>query len=237
MHPSRQGSGKIPAIIFEGFLDAVYCDELSVRLKHRYQNSGFVRHYGPSLMSHATRKQEYFEKSETFNADLHHLFEGIPNPVDMIHDMLSEAIDKSARTATEDDKLYSACTFRVFENGQGSPVHKDIVRNEGVEYNVSHVKEQTSAVLYLSAPKKGGELVIYDRVWAADDERLRMIDFGYEQDVVHGSAERIISPRKGTLVLFNPAHYHKICPAVGSTPRETLSLFAGFLNGEILTWA
>lgn len=228
---------KYPALEIENFLDDNCCDIISQRIAPLCEDSGIVKHAGPFLMAHTSKMPEYFELAKQFNASLEQIFYNIANPVQMIHDFVSAKTEENVQTCREGDSSYSSCIFRHFSKGQGSPIHKDNASNDAIECQVSKLKQQISAVLYLSTPQSGGELVIYDKKWSISDEYHRKIDFGYENAVIENSNSHKIKPQKGTLVFFNPQQFHAILPVCGNIPRMTLSMFLGYDTNGFHCWA
>ena len=69
------------------------------------------------------------------------------------------------------------------------------------EYNVSQIKNQLSAILYLQSPNEGGQLTIFHKMWNKKDEHLREPEFGYSSNLIKNVSQKKILPTAGTMVV------------------------------------
>ena len=102
------------------------------------------------------------------------------------------------------------------------------------DYNVSQIKNQLSAILYLQSPDKGGELTIFHKMWNKKDEMMREPEFGYSADLIKGVYRTKIAPIAGNMVILNPKFYHQIESILGLKSRITLSFFFGESSNDCL---
>ena len=132
---------------------------------------------------------------------------------------------------------YSNAVIRIHQNGDSVHLHRDNSNFEMPEYEVSHFKNQMSAILYLQSPCHGGDLTIYKKFWSKNDERMREPDFGYSSNLVKGLHHTSISPTTGNMVILNPKFYHQIETVFGNKPRITLGFFFGeFSQNSLRSW-
>ncbi|MCE2507710.1 MAG: phytanoyl-CoA dioxygenase family protein [Nitrosopumilaceae archaeon] len=237
-------SGKVPMIIIRSFYDQKSCRTAVERIKNHDQarfQDGELRHIGPFLMAHATDKGKYFKDSTECRITLKEIFCGITNPVLQIYEAVGRMFpDHSVSLAREFQYDYSQAVIRIHEKGRSVPVHKDNVKYEGREYDVSSIDHQLSCVLHLQESESGGDLVLYNRSWKKDDEQFRNIDFGYSRNLTESSQSyRAPNLEAGDLVIINPIYYHEVTRIIGDVPRITLGMFLGFYSQKrkIVAWA
>ncbi|MHA7647785.1 2OG-Fe(II)-dependent halogenase WelO5 family protein [Nitrosopumilus sp. S4] len=236
-------SGEIPAIIIRNFYDKDSCNSITNRIKNSPLvdfNSDELKHVGSFLMEYITRKREYFEDTKKNQKLFESLLVNL-NPIDEIQKMVKKLFHVNSVTlANDSDNNYSPCMIRVYKKGKKIPIHKDNIKYEGREYNISDIDSQLSCILHLQESEAGGNLVIYKKKWEKKNERFRNIDFDYSSEIVKTSQKCVISNlRAGDLVIFNPNYYHRVTKIKGETPRITLSMFLGLYYDKqrIVTWA
>lgn len=241
---SKLIDGTIPALIVRDFYDKKMC-QIAVRRTQRYSNFNMEKHFlkkiGVSLISYVTKKSEYFANAEAARGKIRNIFEGMEDPRKKIHKFLSEVYpQKSVRIAVENEKKYACGVIRIHDVGDFAQIHRDSVKYEAPNFEVSKISHQLSSVLYLQQSETGGELKIYKKIWKKSDERFREIEFGYSKEVLEGCSNYIkIKPNQGDLILINPIYFHEILPVRGKKKRVTLGLFLGFADyrNSILTWS
>lgn len=229
--------GTIPAILVPSFYSSSECKEIVSQLTSCTLNSSLV---GPFLMSYTTDKKRYFEQSKEFSYIFKKIFSKTEDPHSRISKLFQSAFTSfSISVASEDDQNYSPYIFRIHKNGKSIPLHKDNVKYEGIEYNVSHISKQFSCILHLQEPLDGGILIIYQRQWSREDERFREIDFGYSKKISSNHQRcKIGNLDSGDLVIINPTFYHKVTTVHGNLDRITLGMFVGVNDSKsIVCWA
>lgn len=236
--------GKVPAIIIQNLYDKQKCEKIVDRLKN-VEKSPFLNnesnHIGPFLMSYATRKDEYFTAAKKNEKIFESVFSQLPSPLIKIHQAI-ECIfpDYAISSARELEKLYSSCIIRIHEKGKFIPLHKDDVKYEGKEYDISKIDHQISCVLHLQESESGGDVIIFKKKWIKENEKFRNIDFGYSQQIVESTESfQISNIESGDLVIINPNYYHMVTKITGNLSRITLGMFFGIFNqnNRIFAWA
>lgn len=232
---------KVSAVIFRNFYSESDCVKLISRLRDfnllLKKSSNYV---GPFLMNYITQKQTYFARSKSAIKKFNKIFSDLNNPITQIHKTLANLFSNYYYWApTEGNQPYSPCIIRIHPKGSKIPLHKDKVRYEGVNYNISNIDFQLSCVLHLQESEKGGNLKIYDKSWKRTDEKFRDIEFGYLSEVVKGTDYCIIEPKMGDLVIINSTNFHEVLPILGNTPRISLGMFVGLKTRgrQMITWA
>lgn len=236
--------GTKPALIIRNFYDVGLCQIVAKNTKDLLSftdEKQIHKKIGISLLSFLTHKSDYFHQAKSSRKTLRKIFEKIEDPRKKIHRLLSEFYpNKNVKVATEGEKKYACGVIRVHELGDHAQVHRDYVRFEAPNFNVSRLYNQLSTVLYLQQTERGGDLVIYKKSWKKSDERFRQISFGYSRRVLEGCNESVqIKPRPGDLIIINPIYFHEILPVKGQKKRITLGLFLAFsdYSNHILTWS
>ena len=236
--------GKIPSIIIKNFYKKNQCAEISQRInlmqKSKFQGTK-LDHIGPFLMAHATRKQEYFDSVKKDRKKRQRIFSNKTDPTTDIFSIFQKLFPEYlVSTAKESENEFSPYIIRIHQRGKSIPIHKDNVKYEGKEYELSKIDSQLSCILHLQESEIGGELVIYDKNWRKEDERFRKIDFGYYPKTIERSDFCKISNLKaGDLVIINPNYFHQVTKIEGKSPRISLGMFVGIFKKQkqIVGWA
>jgi hypothetical protein len=236
-------NGKIPAIVVRNFYGQKQCEGIVEKIGNS-QKSIFqkkLQHIGPFLMSYTTKKKDYFDNAKQARKTFEDIFSENNQPIVKISKIISRILPGySTSLARESGNDFSPYVIRIHGNGKAIPIHKDNVKYEGKEYDFTGIDNQLSCIVHLQEPQSGGEIVIYDKQWSRNDEKLRNIDFGYSQDVV-SRAEfcKISNLSAGDLVMINPNYYHKVTQIEGNVSRITLGMFLGLYKKEqkIVAWA
>ena len=236
-------NGEIPAIVVRDFYDKKQCERIVKKIENS-EKSFFqkkLQHIGPFLMSYTTKKKEYFDSVKQTRKIFDEVFSENIQPIVKISKLISRILPKySTSLAREYENEFSPYVIRIHENGKSIPIHKDNVKYEGKEYDVARIDSQLSCIVHLQEPENGGQIVIYNKQWSRNDEKLRNIDFGYSENVISTSEFCQISNLcAGDMVIINPNCYHKVTPIEGSIPRITLGMFLGLYKKEqrIVAWA
>jgi len=236
--------GNIPAIIIKNFYNKNQCDGISQKInsvqKSDFNNSK-LEHIGSFLMAHATRKQEYFERVKNDKKKREKIFSNEKEPNVKIFKIFQKLFPEyEVSTAKESKNEFSPYIIRIHKKGKSIPIHKDNVKYEGKEYELSKIDNQLSCILHLQESEKGGELIIYDKNWKREDEKFRKIEFGYETKIISESNFcRISNLKAGDLTIINPNYFHQVTEIKGKTPRISLGMFIGIFDKhqQIVAWA
>ncbi|KFM18864.1 2OG-FeII oxygenase superfamily protein, partial [Marine Group I thaumarchaeote SCGC AAA799-P11] len=198
-------------------------------------------HIGPFLMAHTTRKQEYFDSARKDKKKRQMIFSTETEPTAKIFSLFQKLFSEyMISTAKESKNEFSPYIIRIHKKGKSIPIHKDNVKYEGKEYELSKIDNQLSCILHLQESEKGGELVIYDKNWRKEDERFRKTDFGYYPKIISKSNFcRISNLKAGDLVIINPNYFHQVTKIEGESPRISLGMFVGIFKKQqqIVGWA
>jgi hypothetical protein len=137
----------------------------------------------------------------------------------------------------ETGERYYAGVFR-FINTVG--IHSDWVPRDAPDWDNAQVSAQIAINLYLQSAEKGGELVIYNKLWQPADEHWKKpTEVGYYTDVVESSRSVCIAPQVGSLILFNCRNFHEVKAIEGNTARISFGCHMGLLpaNNQLVLWA
>lgn len=136
----------------------------------------------------------------------------------------------------EDD--YFAGLVRIMKGG--TLLHIDYAPFDAQSYDISQIETQIACNVFLKTPDHGGELVVYNRQWELEDEKLKeKCSYGYSKKVVENVEFDKIKPEVGDLILFNSRNYHKVLPNENlEDNRITVSCFAAIKSGiECQLWS
>jgi hypothetical protein len=220
-------TGKIPALIIPKVLSKSDCISMSSKILDMSKTNNSSTKFGTSLSSHIYEKQRYFSKSKKSNEILKNLFSENTSPLTFMQQKISKLFGKKIYTATENGNVYSDAVIRIHDSGDSVHLHRDNSNFEMSEFNVSRLKNQLSAILYLQCPDAGGELTIFHKMWSKKDEMMREPEFGYSSDLIRGVYQTKIRPIAGNMVILNPKFYHQIESISGLKSRIALTFFFG----------
>ncbi len=232
-------SGMIPAIIIPKILSKSNCLSISKKISQQQLDKGnhFSYKIGTSLSAHIYDKKNYFENALFSNHLLEDIFDGF-SPIQQMKDKISEIFRKQIFTASEKSLSYSNGVIRVHSEGEQVHLHRDNTNFEMSDYSVARVENQLSAILYLQEPQSGGSLKIFQRYWKPDDEKMRIPEFGYSQEIVNNFKSTKIFPNAGSMVIINPNFFHLIEQIMGNKKRISLGFFFGQKSiNKLLSWA
>ena len=231
-------SGKIPALIVPGILSKTECASLSAKISNIKTTNKNPKKFGTSLSSHIYEKSQYFLNAKKSNDFLKKLFAENTSPIISMRKTISKIFQKQLTTASENAMTYSDAVIRIHGNDDSVHLHRDNSNFEMSHYNISSLKNQLSAILYLQSPQKGGELTIFHKMWSRNDERMREPDFGYSSKLIKDVNQTKISPIEGDMVVLNPKFYHQIESVSGLRNRISIGFFFGELSkNNFCSWS
>ena len=231
-------TGKIPALVFPEILSNSQCDLLSEKILNISKSNKNSKKFGTSLSSHIYEKSKYFSNAQKSNKILKNLFLENESPLTIMKQKISKLFKKQIQTATENGMKYSDAMIRIHGSDDTVHLHRDNSNFEMSDYNVSLIKNQLSAILYLQSPVQGGDLSIFQKIWNRKDECMRDPDFGYSSDLIKGVNCRKITPISGNMVILNPNFYHQIDSISGKKLRVSLGFFFGeFSKDNLCSWS
>ena len=235
-------NGQKSSIIIKNFYEEEKCKKIIKNISNTNieNDSKKFNHIGPFLMNYTTRKEQYFQNAQKANTIFNKIFSNIENPVNKIKLIISKSFPKYNILETKEKKQnYASCTIRRHVKGKSVPLHKDNIKYEGVEYDVSKINNQFSCILHLQETEKGGNLSIYNKRWEKKLEKYREIEFGYNPIIKENILMDTIESKSGDLVIINPNYLHEVKKIQGNSDRITLGMFFGIENKtkKIFSWA
>lgn len=246
-------SGAHPALLVRGFFDPGNCRRIVERLTggdgaiSQFSYPMFdgkvleVKKVGPFLMQYLNARERYFAEARRADQLFDTVFAHMPDPRAAVRALVA-ALMPAHRVAVADEagEPYSSAVVRVHADGDGAPVHRDKALADASGWRVSQLKTQLSAVLCLQRPAHGGELVMYRRMWTAEDEAHKARGtLGYPSTLVRDAEQCSIAANEGDLYIINPSLFHEIKVTRGERRRMTLGTFFGFSEAEpeVLFWS
>jgi|TARA_B110000881_G_scaffold45500_1_gene37820 hypothetical protein len=235
-------NGQNSSIIIKKFYEKENCDKIIKEISNTNieNDSKKFNHIGPFLMNYTTRKEKYFQNAKKANIIFKKIFSNVENPVNKIKLTMSKSFPNYKISETkENESDYASCNIRRHVKGKSVPLHKDNVKYEGIEYDISKINNQLSCILHLQQTEEGGNLSIYKKQWEKKLEKFREIEFGYKDTLKNGIEVDTIKSKVGDLVILNPNYLHEVTKIQGSSDRITLGMFFGIQNKDkkIFSWA
>jgi hypothetical protein len=126
----------------------------------------------------------------------------------------------------------------VQEIGNGGPIHwHDVLEEFPAGVLRDPILGQLAFTLFLTDLPSGGQTRIWTRRWSHSDEPYRE-SLGYRPEVVAGVGSVDIEPARGSAVIFDPRHYHRVLPCPDGAGRLALSFFIGVTPDErLVVWS
>ena len=238
-HFNDLSQGKIPALIIPKILNTNDCQKLSSKIFSSKSSSGLGinQKIGESINSYISNKNQYFKNVKKSNFYLKKIL--APNdPRDRMLDVISNLFKKNIAFAKEKSASYSEGIVRLHLPSDSIHIHRDKTSFEAPNFSVSKLGSQMSAILYLQKPEFGGELCIFRKFWSNVDERFRIPEFGYSNNVINNVSSLSIIPAQGDLVIINPSYYHMVKRIKGKLQRISLSFFFGEdVKSNLFAWS
>ena len=232
---SRIWSGEIAAVVIEGFWPSEQCREITARVAHAGisefdYGTAIVKTVGVFLMQFAKDPAAYFTQAKVAEKSFQHLFAGLPDPRAGVREALASLAGCTVRVPQNAEGIpYSASVLRIHDRSEGAPLHRDKALVDAVGFEVSRFPAQLSAVMMINPPGRGGELVMYRKLWDEQDECFKNQGaLGYSSDAVAGAASVSIAGGVGDLYILNPSFFHEIRPVLDDSRRITLGTFVAF---------
>lgn len=210
---------KIPAICVEDFMPREVCAVVSGRLQESsFQNYSHlkdipVHQLGLCHNQYAHEdKGVYFGKKAEAQGAIDAVYEGLGvNPVEMVVEAIGSRANRRVDIFEEPGYgSYFAGAFRQFR-GHGR-LHVDNARlHIKKRWAVTEITRQLTWNIYYSMSDSGGELVIYDTVHTADNERMKVPgDYYFPYEVLESRDGFRVRPQVGSLIIFNTHNFHEI---------------------------
>ena len=199
---------------------------------------------GRTIVACAPDLADYFEDAADLRRCLPALFPGDPGfeaRLESIFSALGGGRPVSVPAGPDGTATYTPATIRVLPEGREIGVHvgKSFLLLPQARHlaTIVEVAEQLSYFVTLTAPRSGGELIVYGLEW--DDVEAYMPKPGEASgDRVYVSSEAVgfieafdkqaFRPGEGDLLIFDGGrYYHRVAHVGGPRPRRTLG---GFLS-------
>ena len=249
-------AGETPAIILRRAYTANDCAGLVGRFLERQfmrdpalpMKEGDRRRIdiGTSLGNRGADQEAFLAHAETTRELFSDLFEGFPNPVDVVYEALQQVAGdrRQVQTAFEPDgRAYGPAIFRIHYDGHAYPPHIDHVtlREKRFNYAVSRFEHQFAGILCVqnAASDSTTQGVLHQCLWTEQVQpHIRghtFHDYATQQNIGHCQVD--LQP--GDLYFFNTRNIHEVPAVEGDDPRIVLAVFIGFNEHErdIYVWA
>jgi len=190
----------------------------------------------PEFLSH------YFQHALTYAERIRQLCHPYQNPMDTLHILLDEHWPAGANLESCSHGKMTPSIIRMLEAdfAEGLPAHQDVLtRDMPAESKFNQIQAQAAANIYLSVPKEGGELLVWDKnpdfneYLALKEARHDFIDTSKLQQEPFA-----MKPQEGELIIFRSDHIHAVSSAK-NVNRIAQSCFIGYYGDErpLTYWA
>lgn len=236
-------------VVIRNFISRELCAEVGAAFANsvrRARSSGSEIYSTNALpFFNAIENQEkydtYFAQALDYMGGMRRVSYPYPYPADTLRLALDEVWPGGAQllTINRQKTLFGIC--RIWKEGSEGLPHQDVLRRElSSDSFAASISCQLGINIYLTTPKQGGELRVWDRI--VDDEEWRQLavpgSYGYSPDVFANCEFETYQPQSGDLVIINTAYIHSILPTI-SGERVTISGFGAITtDGEpIMLWS
>ena len=246
---------EVPAIIFR----QIYNPDQFPDLIDRLTNMGLMRpsnenqldqrtriDIGTSLGNRGNNKESFFQHAAATHFLFKFLFEGFPNPIDVIYKALSDlSLDKQVEVASEPDgQLYGPAIFRIHYESHAYKPHIDHVtlREKRTNYAVHRFKHQFAGVLCVQNADETGnstQAILHRCLWTPEIQP-HIIANTFHSYAAKNQIERCqVDLESGDLYFFNTRCVHEVPAVEGDMPRIVLAVFIGYSedDNKIYVWS
>ena len=233
--------GKVPVIVFRDLVPASVLDEQRTRAEKLFSHAsttqypnGTLTTVGPYLAKYLGDLDGYFRAA----AESTELLRSVEFELtDQICAALCKRLSLTSMTVAQDPGRgsYAEGVLRIHGEGISNPLHNDNIMRDISEADsrLALLRYQLSCVACLQGCDTGGELVVYQKSWNAEDEAHKTPNhLGYRSSVVDGVPAFRFKPSTGDIYLINPTYYHEITRVSGQA-RLTLGFFIGFEDDQL----
>jgi hypothetical protein len=210
---------KIPGILVENFMPPELCEVIGQRLRERnFQNYSHLKNIpvhqiGLCHNQYANDdKNVYFGKKEEAQRVINEIYEGLGiSPVDMVIEAIRSMANRLVDIFIEPGYgPYFAGAFRQFR-GHGRLHVDNAPLHIQKPWAVTEITRQLTWNIYYSLPESGGELIIYDTVHTAVNDRMKVPgEYYFPYEVLEDEEGIRIQPKLGDLIIFNTFNFHEI---------------------------
>ena len=249
--------GDTPAIVLRQAYAPSQCSDLITRFidrdlmddPDRDDDAGGTRKridIGTSLGNRGNDQQGFFAHADETRTLFSSLFEGMPDPVQLVYDSLTTlGVGKRVLTAHEPDgREYGPAIFRVHYEGHRYKPHIDHVtlREKRFDYAVTRFKHQFAGVLCMqnTAPTgKATQSILHRCFWNPEIQPHIENDTFYDYAAENSVHNFQVDLEPGDLYFFNTGLIHEVPALTGTAPRIVLAVFIGYSEDdpEIFVWS
>jgi len=229
--------GKVAAIIVPRFCSEEVINHAlkkpNANIIQEYSNAdgvGKVKDCGMAYFETENKlslRKEYYAQVLSSTAEVRNLFQPDPSPVDKIQSILKTQWSKGTSLLDLGEGPMFVGLIRATKK-EILPHEDKLERDDPSIVAKVNYMTQASFNCYLSVPKKGGELQLWD--FSLADKRydaMRGSSYGIARSLLP-PPDISIQPQQGDLILFNPRFVHAVSPIEEDTLRLTASGFILF---------
>ncbi|MFN3232241.1 MAG: hypothetical protein ACE363_08805 [Alphaproteobacteria bacterium] len=232
----------IAAIRVPHFLSSTACEE-SREVLSKLPDWSFYEGGTPPLgrlgitqYEHFGAKQEYLSKAASEMVARDRNLQNLQDPLEKLLSSLNQVWPNGATIASEAGQTYFAGVFR---RGTTGTIHADWAPRDAAGWSIADIRAQLGWNVYYELPQKGGNLVVYNRLWTPDVEihaRQRFND--YDPKVFDDLQCVEIELRVGDLVLFNARNAHMVTNSPNGDQRLSVGSFVGEMpDQQLVFWS
>jgi 2OG-Fe(II) oxygenase superfamily len=208
-----------------------------------YVNATAIGRVGQAFFESQANEQSrrrYEEDAIKWIRELRRLCSPDLTPIDKFRLELDEAWAAGARVAALNAKKMFVGLARHFGQGSEAEPHQDVFAWDAPgSPEAAALAGQLAMNVYLSLPRSGGELTLWDMRLSQEEYETRRIpnSYGVRRDTL-GPPAAAIRPKQGELILFNAGRVHAVEKVeVGS--RATWTCFVGFGQADqpLVLWS
>ncbi len=241
--------GELTVLHYQGFWNSELCRKAVERIQSHTaandqdyyevtQGVGTINKVGKAVFDYADtphRINEYYDQIEHVTEMLCGFFDG-DTPLKQLLEELNNCWPAGAEVEHFHDRPMYYGLLRDFPPESYALPHQDMTHWDIPQTSrLSEVSAQFAANVYLQVPRKGGELVVYQRSIQDREEYKKCQNsdnYGLDIDKAQPAAYITIVPKPGDLVLFNSHNIHEVKPNSSDVRRITTSCFINFSDIE-----
>ena len=235
------------AIHVRGFYPAELAAEVAAKaLDHPalgHYHKKYTSSVGRVYMPHVDTKwdadltAQYHDGALAAIEDVRSMFSPYLSPVDYMRLRLDELWPGGAHIMRLRNRSCFVGAIRVFQPGTSEFYpHNDRIDQETDAPEIAAIREQLVANMYLQVPDEGGDLQLWLRDPAPDEQARIMEVEGLEPDTVE-PPPLTIHPEAGDLIIFSSRTLHAVTP--GNGHRVGMASFIGVrgVDEPLLLWS